>query len=612
MSSLKESEEKNFLKDLSHLFGYLSTRRKWQLALLLLLQVTSAFSEAISLGAVIPFLHALTNVSALMENKYVAVFLDLVEMTQPNQVIMLMAGLFGVAIVIANGLRLTTFSVQHYLTAVIATDLGVQLFKKTLYQPYTFFLRNNSSDLVGMLTGDLRGAIGVVQNTLTIVTQGLMTSFVAIGLLIYNTRVALALSVLAGIAYTAITLMVRKRLLRNSVKVSDNYRKVVKVLQEGFGGIRYIALDQTHPIFIDQYARADTSFRRSLANNTVIGQAPKFFVEAIGVIAISLLAIVSAAQSEDISLVIPLLGFLVVSVIRLLPAIQQMYASLSGLFGLRASLLRVAKMLSSPPSPLLPSSMGQPFKFENRLTFQDVWFDYNEESDHKQSNDWILKDLNFSIEPKTTVAFVGHTGSGKSTMADLILGLLTPQKGRITVDGNPLEGEKLKTWQSGVSHVPQTIFLTDSSIAENIAFGVNPEFIDMQRVIDAARHAKIDEFIQDLPNQYNQLIGERGVRLSGGQCQRIGIARALYKEPSVIIFDEATSALDLNMEKEVMKAVDGLSQELTIILIAHRLSTVQRADRIFLLERGRFIAQGSYEELLKVSSSFKTLVHGTV
>lgn len=612
MSSFKESEEKNFLKDLSHLFSCLSGRRKWQLSLFFLLQVTSAFSEVISLGAIIPFLHSLTNVSALMGNKYIAVLLDLTGATQPNQVIMLMAGLFGAAIVIANCLRFTTLWVQHYLVASIGTDLGVQLFKKTLYQPYTFFVRNNSSDLVGMVTGDLRGAIGTVQGILAIITQGLITLSVAIGLLIYNTQVALALSVIAILAYTAITLVVRKRLLRNSTILSDCYRRTVKVLQEGFGGIRYLALDRTHPTFIDQYARADAPFRRSLAHNNVISQAPRFFIEAIGVMAISLLAIISVRQSEDMPQVIPLLGFLTVASLRLLPAVQQVYASLSGLLGSKIALHRTVPMLSKPLSPILSASVSKPFYLEKDVSFKDVWFDYKEEVDHNESNTWILKGLNFSIKPKTTVAFVGHTGSGKSTVADLILGLITPQKGSIAVDGNPLEGENLKAWQSGMSHVPQTIFLTDSSIAENIAFGVTPECIDREQMKDAAKHAKIDQFIRDLPNQYDQVVGERGIRLSGGQRQRIGIARALYKKPSVLIFDEATSALDHNTEKEVMEAIDELSHELTIILIAHRLSTVQWADRIFLLEKGRLIAQGSYAELLKTSTSFKTFVHGTV
>ncbi len=612
MDSLKESEEKNFLTDISHLFGCLSEKRKWQLSMLFCLQMVNAFSEIMSLGAIIPFLNALTNVSGLMSNKYIALLLDLTGVTQPNQVIMLMAGLFGTAIVIANCLRFATLWVQQNLVASIGTDLGVQLFKKTLYQPYSFYVRNNSSDLIGMITGDLRGAIGAVQTILTIATQGLITLSIAIGLLIYNTQVALAVSVIAIIAYTTITLAVRKRLLRNSAILSDNYRRTVKVLQEAFGGIRYIAVDRTHLTFIEQYARADAPYRRSMANNSVISQAPRFFIEAVGVLAISALAIVFARQSGDISRVIPILGFLTVAALRLLPAVQQVYASLSGLLGLKIALHRTVKILSKPISPILLASVSEPFCLEHDLSFKDIWFDYKEDVDHNKSNTWIIKGLNFSIKAKTTVAFVGHTGSGKSTIADLILGLITAQKGCITVDGNPLEEENLKAWQSGISHVPQTIFLTDSSIAENIAFGVKSEFIDMQRVIDAAKHAKIDQFIRDLPNQYAQLVGERGVRLSGGQCQRIGIARALYKKPSLIVFDEATSALDYNTEKEVMKAIDELSQELTIILIAHRLSTVQQAERIFLLENGRLIAQGSYADLLNSSTSFQTFVHGIV
>ena len=612
MCSFRKPEREYFSEDLYRLFRCLSRRHKRQLFLLFLLQVTSASLEVISLGSILPFLYALTNVSALMENAYVAVLLDIVGVTSPNQVIMLMAGLFGITVVIANIFRSITLWVQHYLSAAIATDMSVRLFKNILCQQYSFFLHNNSSNLIGMLTEDLRGAIGVIQETLAMATHVPIILFIIIGLLNYNTSVTLVLSIILITVYIVISLIIKKTLFLNGKKTSDNFRKIIKVLQESFGGIRYLALDGTHSTFIDQYTKADTIFRRSLAYNNVLGKLPKFLIEAIGMITISMVAIVFAGQGKSITSLVPLLGLFATAAIRLLPACQQIYASVSGLLGSRIALNRVIKMLSGPLSPPLLSSTNQSFEFTNSLIFRDVWFSYQEKSSGKQSNDWTLKGLNFSIRPKTTVAFVGHTGSGKSTIADLILGLLTLQKGRIEVDGSSLEGEHLKFWQSSIAHVPQNIFLADLSIAENIAFGVKTELIDRQCVLDAAKDAKIDQFIKELPNQYDQLVGEQGIRLSGGQRQRIGIARALYKRPSLLIFDEATSALDYNTEKEVMKAIDELGQKITIILIAHRLSTVQRADRILLLKKGRIIAQGSYKELLETSEAFNALIHGTV
>jgi ABC-type multidrug transport system fused ATPase/permease subunit len=230
------------------------------------------------------------------------------------------------------------------------------------------------------------------------------------------------------------------------------------------------------------------------------------------------------------------------------------------------------------------------------LKFDNVWFRYSDDSQ------WVIKSLNLIIKARTTVGIVGGTGSGKSTISDLILGLIKPQQGLILVDGKPLNGERMRRWQGSIAHVPQSLFLSDASIAENIAFGIPKDKINLEQLYKSATLAQIDKFIQTLPNQYDTFVGERGVRLSGGQRQRIGIARALYSQASIIIFDEATSALDNETESEVMAAIESLRNKFTIILIAHRLTTLEKCDNIFELRPSGIVAHGSFKELISKSN----------
>jgi ATP-binding cassette subfamily B protein len=404
-----------------------------------------------------------------------------------------------------------------------------------------------------------------------------------------------------GASYGLITWMSRQHLHRNSERIAYEQTQVVKALQEGLGGIRDVLLDGTQPVYCDIYRQADHPLRKAQGNNSFVGQSPRYIMEALGMVLIASLAYALSLQVGGISSALPVLGALALGAQRLLPAMQQIYGAWAGIAGNHASLADAIELLDQP----LPTGNLQPpndaLNFHNNIRFDSVLFRYTPEGP------WVLDGLNLTFPKGARVGFVGSTGSGKSTTLDLLMGLLIPTEGHILVDDQAITGDRLAAWQRSIAHVPQSIFLADTTLSENIAFGVPPEKIDMNRVREASRQAQISEFIENGPEGYQALVGERGVRLSGGQRQRIGIARALYKQASVLVFDEATSALDNATEQSVIDAIEGLGKEFTILLIAHRLTTLQHCDIIVELELGRVVAQGTYEQLLERSHSFRKM-----
>jgi ABC-type multidrug transport system fused ATPase/permease subunit len=339
--------------------------------------------------------------------------------------------------------------------------------------------------------------------------------------------------------------------------------------------------------------------RLAMGNNIFMAGSPRFAMEAIGMVLIVALAYSLSLQPGGAASALPLLGALALGAQRLLPALQQSYSAWAGIAGSRTALAETLAFLEQPlPEGVLEQQL-QPLGFKDKICFEGVSFYY-------ANNDRLVIDnLNLVIPRCARVGIVGGTGSGKSTMLDLLMGLIEPTQGNVRVDGVSITGQNRRAWQRVIAHVPQTIYLADTTLAENIAFGVPRSAIDMRRVREAARQAKIADFIESRPEGYDAFVGERGVRLSGGQRQRIGIARALYKQASVLIFDEATSALDNATEQEVMSAIAELDRDLTVVIVAHRLTTIKHCDSIVELSNGRLVAQGTYDQLLKCSASFR-------
>lgn len=591
----------SIVQEARQLLGYMSRRRRNQLGLLLVLMIFAALSEVFSIGTAFPFLGALGNAEKLLNDPSFKGLIELFHIQDKNQLVILLTSIFIGSVVVANALRIITIYARTRLAARVAQDFSCQLYKNMLLQPYTFHSQNNSSNLIETVTGDTRKlSQSIMMPLLTIITNSFVILALIGGFFFISAVIAIALATILGSAYTGIYYWRRSVLLRISSTMVDSSKQQIKVVQESLGGIRDVLINGTQDFFISSYSHCDREFRNAQASSIIIARTPRSLIEALGLTTIGLFAI-SLGRDGDFTQALSVLGSLALGANRLLPIVQQSFAALAAVQGTRASLQRILGMLQLPVDPMQVWVPRVTLTLEDTLSFENVWFRYSDQSG------WVLQDLNLKIPAMTTVAFVGSTGSGKSTTADLILGLLKPQQGKIWVDGKPLEGERLRQWQQSISHVPQAIFLADVTIAENIAFGIPKSQITFDQVRKAAQLAQIHEFIEGLPAGYGTYVGERGVRLSGGQRQRIGIARALYREASVIVFDEATSALDNSTESEVMSAIQNLSHQFTIIMIAHRLSTVEKCDQIFELDKGQVIAQGTYSELLASSPSFQRM-----
>ena len=588
------------------LWTALSPRRRRQLLALQGLSLLAALGEVANLGALLPFLQLLAKPE---EGLRALGPLSAPLRALPSQYLLLILGLgFMAVVVLSSLLRVATIQVQLRLAALITADLGEQVFAAILARPYGWHLQHNSSNTLGFLTKDVDQVFLSVQALLLVVVN------LAIVLLLGGSLIALAPGVMlvVGLLLAGFYLLVfqftRATLRSDGERLTSNYQASLQVAQEGLGGIRDVLLDQTQAFFLEAYRSRNLSYRLAIASINIKAQVPRYLIEGFAVLLIVAVSLTMALSGQGIERQLPLLGTLALGAYRLLQPLQQCFGALGNLQANQASLRRLQPFLALPqPSPAEPAAPAIQPQDAPLLQFQQLSFRYSAEGP------WVLRELELSLAAGERLAFVGSTGSGKSTCSDMILGLLAPSQGRVLVQGLDLQATPglAAAWRTRVAHVPQQIYLSDASFAANIAFGVPADRIDAARVRRAAEQARIAELIAASPEGYDTLVGERGVRLSGGQRQRIGIARALYKQAQLLVLDEATSALDNRTEAEVMAAIEALDQQITVVLIAHRLSTVERCDRIVLLDQGQIKCIGSYKELVRDSGKFKALVAKT-
>ncbi|MBT7545409.1 MAG: ABC transporter ATP-binding protein [Kordiimonadaceae bacterium] len=562
----------------------------------------SAFAEVVSLGAVLPFIGILTSPDKVLSYPVVAQLAQTWSITQADQLELPITIVFVVAALVAGVLRILLLWLSVYLVAACGSELSVDVYRRILYQPYHEHVARNSSEVISSITNKVDSVVsGVILPLLILISSVLLLIAIMGALLAINPLVASVAALAFGISYGVLAWIARRRLHRNSQSIVIKETQRIKALQESLGGIRDVLLDGTQQQYSDIYRHADIPLRRTSADNNFISHSPRYAIETIGIILIAGLAYAMTHQVGGVNAALPLLGAMAIGAQRLLPALQQMYNGWASIAGSYSQLADIMEIADQP----LPTDLLQPTPlfFKDAIPISAVSFRYTRDTP------WILDGLTLNIPKGARVGFVGSTGAGKSTLLDLLMGLLIPTSGEILVDGEPvISPARHRAWQRSIAHVPQSIFLADASLAENIALGVPEDMIDLDRVRHAARQAQIADFIESSTEGYSAHVGERGISLSGGQRQRIGMARALYKKADVLVFDEATSALDTTTELAVMDAIAGLNRNLTILIIAHRLTTLRDCDFIVELEKGRVVRQDSYQNLLEASPNFRKSV----
>ena len=598
MTNKRENSIKTLVK---RLWLALPKKRKSQFWMLMILIFLSSLAEIVSLGAIVPFLGVILDPSSFTEYEAIIYFSNLLEIESHKELIGLVSITFIATIILSSLIKLLQLSMNIIFTNSCGADLSIKVFETTIHHDYSYHLNKNSSEILSGIN-KVANAPSILLSLITIINSSVLIIAIFLTLIYINLNIAIITGSTVIFSYLIIVKIARWRLKRNSYYVAFESTNIIKIIQEGFGGIRDILLDGSQKAFIKPFSIARNNLKRSESSSQILTAFPRFMIEAIGMILIVVIAYISSNSVDGINAVVPTLGALALGAQKLLPSIQQLYHAWGNILHSKDSLEDAIELLNEQKSDQIPSRDKSKLSYKKCIEFKNISFQYN--TTHTNT----LADINFKINKNQKIGIIGSTGSGKSTLIDLFMGLLKPTSGTIKVDGKTIEDTNLRLWQNNIAHVPQSIYLSDASYLENIAFGIPNDQVDVRLVKSCAKLACISDFIEDQPQKYNTIIGERGIRISGGQRQRIGIARALYKNVEVLILDEATSALDNITEAQIIESINKMRKSMTIIFIAHRLNTIKNCDLIIELERGCISSMGSYEEIKKTSNNLKTMI----
>lgn len=572
------------------LWQRMSTRRRRQFYGLVAISLLASIAEVTSLAMLFPLLLLLASPQQAMDNALIQPVAAALGVLDTSSLAFAALLAFIGAALAAGIIRWIVLVANNSYSFGLATELSERAYRKSLLQPYSVQLQRNSSTIIdGVMNKTMAVAGNVVAQILTLMTSTVVGLSILVTLIATDPMVAAITGITFALIYITITIAVRQSLQQNGETIARESARAIRALQEGLGGIRDVLIDGTQETYAQIFRSADRPFKAAMSRNAIIAGSPRFIVETLGMILIATLAFFLTRADGGMGSAIPTLGVLALGAQRLLPMLQQSYAAIATIRGSEASLWGVIELLDQPDAPE-QSIAAVPFERDIRLS--SVSFQYPTASTP------VLHDMTLTIPKGSRYGFYGPTGGGKSTTLDIIMGLLEPSGGSIQVDGLTITEQHQRAWRSHVAHVPQAIYLSDSTIAENIAFGSKRDEIDMDRLRAAAKSAQIAETIESWPNGYDTFVGERGLRISGGQRQRIGVARALYKQADLIILDEATSALDNQTESALIEAIEALGSHITVIMVAHRLTTLRNCDALVEIQDGRVKRVGRYEELI--------------
>jgi len=556
---------------------HVSKGRRVQLAGLIFLMMLTSLFEVLSLGALIPFIGILTAPEKLYSLGFVIEILPInIELLDKKSIQLYITIAFISCIFIAGSLRVILLYFQIKVSHLLGVEFGVKVFSSILTMEYKEHTSSHSSELIVAVAKAQELIPYLLQPSLVIISSFMMSVSIFITLLYIDYFVTLVTVIFFIVIYLLIIRTFKRNIRDNSLTLSRESVRSMKILSESLGGIRDIILNGSHKYFISIFEESSYKMQNANANMQILSGTPRFVLETFGIIIISFLAFLSLSSGSKMIEVIPIIGALALGAQKLLPLLQQIYSAWTSILGNKSSISDAVKRFAQDPTNIyFKDAVYDSINFKKSIKLKEIGFRFSADTP------WILRNTSLEVLKGSRIGIIGQTGGGKSTALDLIMCLIKPQEGMVEVDGSPIDNNNCRAWHEMISHVPQSIFLSDASVRENIAFGVSEDDIDDELVINCARDAQISNAIDEMESGYSTKIGERGVRISGGQRQRLAIARALYKKSSVIIFDEATSALDSDTEKQVMESVYSIDRSITVIIVAHRLSTLDGCDLIY-------------------------------